>query len=75
MFEFDAGDLGRKKFASQRFAIEDGTHLVTVYGDTPIRELAGRTFRTPVSSGSFTVIPASMMRGAPRTTIESGDLS
>ena len=28
VFEFDAGDLGRKKFASQRFAIEDGTHLV-----------------------------------------------
>jgi hypothetical protein len=45
VFEFDAGDLGRKKFASQRFAIEDGTHLVTVYGDTPIRELTGRTFR------------------------------
>jgi len=45
VFEFDAGDLGRKKFASQRFAVEDGTHLVTVYGNTPIQELAGRTFR------------------------------
>jgi hypothetical protein len=45
VFEFDAGDLGRKKFASQRFALEDGTHLVTVYSNTPIQELAGRTFR------------------------------
>jgi hypothetical protein len=45
VFEFDAGDLGRKQFASQRFAIEDGAHLVTVYSNTPIQELAGRTFR------------------------------
>jgi hypothetical protein len=45
VFEFDAGDLGRKRFASQRFVLEGGTHLITVYGDTPIQELAGRTFR------------------------------
>ena len=44
VFEFDAGDLGRKRFAAQRLTIE-GTRLVMIYADTPIRELNGRTFR------------------------------
>ena len=45
VFEFDPGDLGKKRFASQRFALEVGTSLTAVYADTPIRELSGRTFR------------------------------
>jgi hypothetical protein len=47
VFEFDTGDLGRKRFAGQRLAIDGGggNFLVTTYRDTPIRELDGRTFR------------------------------
>jgi hypothetical protein len=47
VFEFDTGDLGRKRFAGQRLALDgaSGNFLVTTYRDTPIRELDGRTFR------------------------------
>jgi hypothetical protein len=47
VFEFDTGDLGRKRFAGQRLALDGGSggFLVTTYRDTPIRELDGRTFR------------------------------
>ncbi len=47
VFEFDTGDLGRKRFVGQRFALDSGSgsFLVTTYRDTPIRELDGRTFR------------------------------
>ena len=47
VFEFDTGDLGRKRFAGQRFTLDarSGNFLVTTYGDTPIRELDGRVFR------------------------------
>jgi len=45
VFGFDPGDLGKKRFASQRFSMEVGTSLTAVYADTPIRELTGRTFR------------------------------
>jgi len=47
VFEFDTGDLGRKRFAGQRFALDGGSgnFLVTTYRDTPIRELDGRRFR------------------------------
>jgi hypothetical protein len=47
VFEFDTGDLGRKQFAGQRFALDagSGSFRVTTYRDTPIRELDGRTFR------------------------------
>jgi hypothetical protein len=44
VFEFDPGDLGRKRFAGQRFTLESG-NLVMIYADTPIRELSGRSFR------------------------------
>ena len=30
VFEFDPGDLGKKRFASQRFAMEVGTSLTAV---------------------------------------------
>lgn len=43
VFEFDPGDLGRKRFAAHRLRIEGGG-LSMVYADTPIRELAGRSF-------------------------------
>ena len=44
VFEFDPGDLGRKRFTAQRLRPTDG-NLVMTYGDTPIRELNGRPFR------------------------------
>ena len=44
VFEFDPGDLGRKRFTAKRLRPTDG-NLVTTYGDTPIRELDGRPFR------------------------------
>src|SRR5262245_33737036 len=46
-FQFDAGALGRKRFAGQRLSIDGGSgnFLVTTYRDTPIRELDGRAFR------------------------------
>jgi hypothetical protein len=47
VFEFDTGDLGRKRFVGQRFVVDGrgGNFLATTYGDTPIRELDGRPFR------------------------------
>src|SRR5262245_38298113 len=47
VFEFDTGDLGRKRFTGERLAIDSasGNFLVTTYRDTPIRELDGRSFR------------------------------
>ena len=44
VFEFDAGDLGKKKFVAQRLRI-DGDELEMSYADTPIRELQGQPFR------------------------------
>jgi hypothetical protein len=44
VFEFDPGDLGRKRFTAKRLRPTDG-NLVTTYSDTPIRELDGRPFR------------------------------
>ena len=44
VFEFDPGDLGRKRFTAKRLRPTDG-NLVTTYTDTPIRELDGRPFR------------------------------
>jgi hypothetical protein len=44
VFEFDPGDLGRKKFTAHRLTLE-GRDLVMTYTDTTIRELDGRTFR------------------------------
>jgi hypothetical protein len=44
VFEFDPGDLGRKKFTAHRLT-PDGRDLVMTYTDTSIRELDGRTFR------------------------------
>jgi hypothetical protein len=44
VFEFDLGDLGRKRFAAHRFRFEDNP-LVTVYANSPIKELEGRIFR------------------------------
>jgi hypothetical protein len=44
VFEFDPGDLGRKKFAAHRLVVE-GDRLLMTYADTPIRELDGHQFR------------------------------
>lgn len=44
VFEFDPGDMGKKKFAAQRLRI-DGDELELSYADTPIRELQGQPFR------------------------------
>jgi hypothetical protein len=44
VFEFDPGDLGRKKFVGHRLRPRDGNALVMIYRDTPIRELDGRPF-------------------------------
>jgi hypothetical protein len=45
VFEFDPGDLGRKRFAGHVLTVEGNGVLVTTYANTPIRELEGRTFR------------------------------
>ncbi len=44
VFEFDPGDLAKKKFVAQRMRI-DGDTLEMTYSDTPIRELQGAPFR------------------------------
>jgi hypothetical protein len=44
VFEFDPGDLGRKRFSGVRLR-PNGRDLVMTYTDTPIRELSGRPFR------------------------------
>ena len=45
VFEFDPGDLGKKKFVAQRLAVGADGSLTTAYANTPIPELAGRPFR------------------------------
>jgi hypothetical protein len=44
VFEFDPGDLGRKKFVAHRLRIKTSDTLEMVYADTPIKELEGRPF-------------------------------
>jgi hypothetical protein len=44
VFEFDPGDLGRKRFVAHRLRIKASDVLEMTYADTPIRELAGRLF-------------------------------
>ena len=44
VFEFEPGDLGKKRFVAQRFRISSDA-IETTYADTPIRELSGRPFR------------------------------
>ena len=44
VFEFDPGDLGRKKFAAHRLRFRTDGALVMVYADSPISELNGRSF-------------------------------
>jgi hypothetical protein len=44
IFEFDPGDLGRKKFVAHRLRMKTGDVLETIYADTPIKELEGRPF-------------------------------
>jgi hypothetical protein len=45
VFEFDPGDLGRKRFDAVRLTRQGDDALVMTYADTPIRELQGRPFR------------------------------
>jgi hypothetical protein len=44
VFEFDPGDLGRKKFVAHRLTIKSNSVLEMTYADTPIQELEGRRF-------------------------------
>jgi hypothetical protein len=44
VFEFDPGDLGRKKFVAHRLRIKTSDVLEMIYADTPIKELEGRPF-------------------------------
>jgi hypothetical protein len=44
VFEFDPGDLGRKKFVAHRLRIKANDVLEMVYAGSPIRELEGRPF-------------------------------
>jgi hypothetical protein len=44
VFEFDAGDMGRKKFVAHRLTIKSSSVLEMTYADTPIQELEGRRF-------------------------------
>jgi len=41
VFEFDPGDLGKKKFVAHRLQVGADGSLTMAYTDTPIRELAG----------------------------------
>jgi hypothetical protein len=45
VFEFDPGDLGKKKFTAHRLQVGADGSLTMAYTDTPIQELAGRPFR------------------------------
>ena len=45
VFEFDPGDLGRKRFVAQRLRRDGGGALLMVYANSPISELEGRTLR------------------------------
>ena len=44
VFEFDPGDLGRKRFLARRLRIKSNDALEMIYSDTTIRELDGRAF-------------------------------
>jgi hypothetical protein len=45
VFEFDPGDLGKRKFVAQRIQVNADGSLVMVYSDSPIQELNGRQLR------------------------------
>ena len=45
VFEFDPGDLGKKKFTAQRVQVAADGALAMVYADSPIPELKGRRLR------------------------------
>ena len=44
VFEFDAGDLGRKKFVAQRLRLKADGALVMVFAGSPVTELNGKSF-------------------------------
>ncbi len=44
VFEFDPGDLGRKKFVAHKLRLKTDDVVVMVYANSPIRELEGRPF-------------------------------
>ena len=45
VFEFEPGDLGKRKFVAQRLQIGSDGSLTMTYPNSPIREFAGRPFR------------------------------
>ncbi|HTS41564.1 MAG TPA: hypothetical protein VMH84_13610 [Xanthobacteraceae bacterium] len=45
VFEFEPGDLGKRKFTAHRLQVGSDGSLTMVYPDSPIREFAGRPFR------------------------------
>src|SRR5262249_20832520 len=45
VFEFEPGDLGKRKFTAQRLQIGTDGSLTMTYPNSPIREFAGRQFR------------------------------
>ena len=45
VFDFDPGDLGKKRFVAQRMQVSTDGSLVVVYSDSPIQELNGRRLR------------------------------
>lgn len=44
VFEFDAGDLGRKKFVAQRLLFKADGALVMVFAGSPVTEWNGKSF-------------------------------
>ncbi len=44
VFEFDPGDLGKKRFAATHLKREGKSTLLMTYGGSPIRELEGKPF-------------------------------
>ena len=45
VFEFEPGDLGKRKFTAQRLQIGTDESLTMTYPNSPIAEFAGRQFR------------------------------
>jgi hypothetical protein len=45
VFEFDPGDLGKKKFVTHRLQVGADGSLAMMYSDSPIPELTGRRFQ------------------------------
>jgi hypothetical protein len=45
VFEFDPGDLGKRKFTAQRLQIGSDGSLTMTYPNSPIPEFAGKQFR------------------------------